>query len=227
MKTGVEASHSEARATESVLTTAAPMPIGLCAAQQQSIKMQTSNTVAAVTAMPTSRQQNKSECLSINTIRSTPHSNSESLGSNTGSRLCWWSPRSTRKFTTQRPAHNHWAATQGRQPTLAQASPRWHKLCPASIRCAWPQTYGHFQGHDLTNYYTLCLKGPQYLTGYRTLCLPAHLYTLLTTINICYRNLCGCLSMLPDSTSHTGIIYRWGKKAEAIHLNQKDFSREI
>jgi hypothetical protein len=38
-------------------------------------------------------------------------------------------------------------------------------------------------------------------------CLPAHLYTLLlTAINICFRNLHGCSSMLPEQTSHSTIV---------------------
>jgi hypothetical protein len=49
-------------------------------------------------------------------------------------------------------------------------------------------------------------EGSQHLTGYCThcmpACLPARLYSLLTAINICYRNLHGCLCMLPEPTSH-------------------------
>jgi hypothetical protein len=38
------------------------------------------------------------------------------------------------------------------------------------------------------------LRAQQYLTSYRTLCLPAGLYALLTAINIYCKNLHGCLS---------------------------------
>jgi hypothetical protein len=80
------------------------------------------------------------------------------------------SPRSTGKFTAQRPAGNHRASAQRRQPTLAQSSPLRHEIRSASIRRARSQTYRPCQGHDLTDY----LKH----------CFPAHLY-ILTAINIC------------------------------------------
>jgi hypothetical protein len=50
-------------------------------------------------------------------------------------------------------------------------------------------------------------QGPKHLTGYHTLCLTALLYTiLLTPINICYRSLSDCLSVLHDTTSHNFIL---------------------
>jgi hypothetical protein len=96
--------------------------------------------LAEVAAPPTSRQQNKNESPRINTVTPTPHSNNESPGSNTGSRLRWRSPRSIGKSTAQRPARNNIAAAQGRPPTLAQPSSLRRELLPASIRCARPQT---------------------------------------------------------------------------------------
>jgi hypothetical protein len=68
-----------------------------------------------------------------------------------------------------------WLLTQGRQPSLARAS---------LLR---PELHWHSSG-------TPCLR-VIYFTGYLTLCLPARLYTLLlTAINICYRDSCGCFS---------------------------------
>jgi hypothetical protein len=74
------------------------------------------------------------------------------------------------------------AAKQGGPVSLAQAS----LLQPVLSR--------HSSGMPCLRVMAL-LRAPQYLTSYRTLCLPAHLYALLlTAINICYRNLCGHLS---------------------------------
>jgi hypothetical protein len=85
-------------------------------------------------------------------------------------------------LTALQPARSHPVAEEGRLPLLTQASPLRLELRRHSSR-------------------TLCLRvmailrGPQYITGYRSLCLPACLYALLVTArNICYRNLCGCFS---------------------------------
>jgi hypothetical protein len=83
-----------------------------------------------------------------------------------------------------------WLMAQGRPMSLARASPlQW-------------EVRQHSSGEPCLRVMAL-FRAPQYLTCYHTLCLPAHLYNLLlTAINICYRNLCGCLAMLLESTSH-------------------------
>jgi hypothetical protein len=108
-------------------------------------------------------------------------------------------------LTALRPARSHlaantrktsqltviWLLMQGTPTSLAKASPLWPELCQHS-------------SSTLRLRVTALLRTPQYVTSYHTLCLPAHLYTfLLTAINICYRNLRGCLSMLLEPTSHT------------------------
>lgn len=50
-----------------------------------------------------------------------------------------------------------------------------------------------FTGHTLPLSYS-SFQGPKHLTSYCTLCLPTRLYILPTAINICCRNLRGCLS---------------------------------
>jgi hypothetical protein len=65
---------------------------------------------------------------------------------------------------------------------------------------------------------TALFRAPQYLTGYRTLCLPARLCTLLlTAINICFTNLCGCLSEYRNPTSHTTILS--GKELRTVEVS--------
>jgi hypothetical protein len=98
-------------------------------------------------------------------------------------------------FTTPRPAYSHpaanirktswltvtWLLTQRRLTSPAQASPLWPEFCQHSSS-------------------ELHLTIPHWLLH----TLPVHLYALLLTpINICYRNLCDCLSVLLELTSHT------------------------
>jgi hypothetical protein len=49
----VGAFHSEMSVIESALTTASPKPIGLCAAQRQSIEMETSDTPVSIKSVKT------------------------------------------------------------------------------------------------------------------------------------------------------------------------------
>jgi hypothetical protein len=103
------------------------------------------------------------------------HSNSESSSSNTLSRLReQLLPLGSQPpaITAIRPARIHPAAKQGGQPSLAQASP---------LR---PELRRHSSGVPCLRVMAL-LRAPKYLTGYRTLCLPTHLYVfLLTAINV-------------------------------------------
>jgi hypothetical protein len=113
------------------------------------------------------------------------HNNSKFLSSNTVSQIQEQSPRPIGKSTANITAllwlaRRHPTAEQGRPQSLAKASLLWLEL----HRHSWGAPY---------------LSVMALLTGYCTLCLPACLYFLiLTAINICYRNLRGCLSTWTD-----------------------------
>jgi hypothetical protein len=74
-------------------------------------------------------------------------------------------------------------------PRALRSESRRHSLSPPCLRI------------------TALFRAPQHLTDYCTLCLLVRLYTILTAINICYRNLRVCLFRVPEPTSHALHFY--------------------
>jgi hypothetical protein len=137
-------------------------------------------------------------------------SNDETPSSNTASRRK--EDRPARSYPAADTRKTSWLAvaqlpTQ-RRPAGSQSPGRWRKVdqrasplrlefCQRSLGAPCLRYMALFRGHD-----TLPVTA-------HSACLPAHPYTLLTAINTCYRNLCGCFSVLPEPTTHTDkVIYR-------------------